>query len=650
MKYNKLFEPGKIGNVSLKNRIALPPMGTMLAKYSGEVGDELIRFYEERAKGGCGLVITEITRIDDDYGWGMIRQMALTHDYQIGDVKRLTDAVHKYNSKLFVQLQHPGRVGHPDRNPTHMTVAPSDVPPYRFSSKPKVLTTEECEQLVEKFAAAAVRAQKGGADGVELHGAHGYLINQFLSPYTNKRTDKYGGSLENRCRFADEIIAAIHKACGKDFPVGIRISADEFYGDAGITPDMAVDIVRHFEASGVSHIDMSCGTQDSGLQIIPPYPTEQGCRQALSAKIKAAVRIPVISVSNIKTPEVAEMLLENDACDFVALGRAQLADPQWGNKARAGDSLGIRKCIGCMRCFASLGQGRHFHCSVNPCLGRETELNERTLVRDGDGRRVVVVGGGPAGMQAAKTLAMRNFKVTLFEAGSRLGGMVNTADRNIHKEKLTWLIETMTHEMDALGIEVRLNERATPDAVRSLDPVGIFVCTGGEHINPPVPGCDLPTAVLVQDFLHGKREVGHKVAIIGSGATGVETASTLVESGHDVTVIDMLPQIGSGIVPPLLSTYLVGRLKGLGVTMVPSYKLLGITESGAMFEDLTRNVTVEMQFDNVILALGIRPNKSVVEAFAEQFPDIRVIGDAVKTATILEAVNSANEQAWGFEP
>lgn len=648
MKYEKLFTPGKLGNMTLKNRIVMPPMGTGMAFFSGEASPEIIRYYEERAKGGAGMIITEITRVDEDYGWGLARQLSVTKPGMVCGLQKLVDTVHKYGTKILIQLHHPGREGHARINPNkNQIVAPTAFVTQRCDEMPRELTTAEAEEIVAKYIAGAVIAKKSGADGIEIHGAHGYFVNQWLSPYSNKRTDKYGGSFENRMRFLDEVILGIRKVCGEDFHIGVRISADEMMGDEGYNLEGGVKIAQHLEAIGVNHINVSVAIYESGHNIIPCYVYPQAMWKDMVKTVKESVNIPVIAINNIKEPRVAEELLQDGVCDFVAIGRGQLADPEWGNKARKGEDLSIRKCIGCCRCIESISNGKHMECSVNPRLGRELEyLN---LEKNGAGRTVVVVGGGPAGMQAAKILAEKEFKVILFEAQDKLGGALALASKNVNKEKLVWFIDTMTYELEQLGVEIRLNTEATVENVKALDPCGVFVCCGGTHIEPKIPGIDSPKAIRVKDYLENGAQPGKKVAVIGSGATGMETAATLATRGHEVTIIEMLPQIGTGIIGRVLGV-LVARLNKMGVKMMPGHKLTAITDTGITVEKMDDGSSIDMDFDSVILALGIAPRSDYAWEFASNFENAVILGDTVESATALKAIKDGNAAAWVFDP
>lgn len=310
-------------------------------------------------------------------------------------------------------------------------------------------------------------------------------------------------------RFIQEIVIGIKRFCGPNFPVGVRLSVDEFMGDEGITLEMGVEIAKNLEKLGVDHIHVSCRIYESGHNIIPIHIYPQACRRNLAQAIKDAVSIPVISINNIKEPKVAEQLLQEGVCDFVAVGRGQLSDPGWTNKAKKEEDISIRKCIGCARCIEAISFGRHFECSVNPRLGRELEFLEP--VKDGQGRRIAVVGGGPAGMQAAKVLAQRNFNVSLFEAEEKLGGALLLASKNEDKEKLLWLIDTMTYELEELGVDVQLNTSATVENIKEMNPDGLFVACGGKHIEPRIPGLQSEKAIPVLEYLEGRAQAGKKV-------------------------------------------------------------------------------------------------------------------------------------------
>ena len=348
-------------------------------------------------------------------------------------------------------------------------------------------------------------AQMAGADGVELHGAHGYLINSFLSPYLNRRDDQYGGSFENRLRFLLEILAGIRAACGKGFPLGVRLSAEEFLGDQGNDLAATCRIAAELEKAGVDFLDISCTIPDSPkfTACIEPGTIEQGWKKYMAAEIKKHVKIPVIAVANIKEPEVAEAILEEGCCDLVGVARGHLADPEWCNKAKAGKTETIRKCIGCLVCFDEIEHDRHVKCSVNPTTGREREFAHPA--RNGAGRTVAVVGGGPAGITAAMVLKERGFHAVLFDPSPRLGGTLNVADKGIDKDKITRFIDSMIAQVEESGVELRLGEEATVEKVEALSPCGVFIACGARPFIPPVPGIDGKNVVIAEECCWGGR-------------------------------------------------------------------------------------------------------------------------------------------------
>jgi len=646
MKYEKMFARGRIGSLELKNRIVLPPMGTNMASYTGEATDEIIRFYAERARGGCGLIITEITRIDDVTGVGMTGQLSVTSGKFVRKLVQLTDAVHQYDSKIFLQLHHPGREISSRSLGGVQPVAPSPIPCKVVGEMPRELTTEECEDLIRKFISGAVFAKMAGFDGVELHAAHGYLLNQFLSPYTNKRTDRFGGDAEGRLTFIREIILGIQRACGKAFPVSVRLTCDEFV-EGGITLADAVWIVRRLEEIGIAAIDVSAGIYESGYASIEPQGLPEGWKKHLAAEIKKNVSIPVIAVNNIKYPATAEHYLEEGVCDFIGIGRGQLADPEWGNKAKAGRDDELRKCLGCMYCFNCLGRLHPIECAVNPIVGREGKFNEDTLKKNGDGKSVVVVGGGPAGMHAAVVCARRGYKVTLLERADRLGGTVNLAAIPPHKEMLAELIKTQALELELAGVDVRLNTEATVELIRSFDPYGVIVATGGTPIVPAIPGADMAHVCTAEQVLSGQVQVkGEKVVVVGGGVTGLETAEVL-SANHSVTVVEMAKNVGTTLYTTV-KLFLMGRLQAAGVKIMTEQKLTQITADEVI---LTRGNAEELcclQADAVVLAMGVRPDRSLAEQIMAEFDHVTYVGDVSRTGQIADAMREANDKAYVF--
>ena len=643
MKNTKLFSPGNIGQMEVKNRIVMPAIGTSLGTPSGVASDEIIRYYEERAKGGCGLIITEITRVDETYGVGTGNQLCATDGYQIPRLEALVKAVHRYDSKIFFQLHHPGRQSHERLIGGRQIVAPSAIMSNVIGEMPRALETEEVEELVKKFVKGAKIVQIAGADGIELHGAHGYLICQFLSPMTNKREDKYGGSFANRMRFLDEIITGIHHICGHDFPISVRIDGDEFM-EGGIKLDEAVKIARHLESIGVDAINVSSGTYDSMVTIIEPISYPQGWKRHLAKAIKDAVKIPVIACDVIRQPDFAEKLLVEDDLDFVALGRAQLADPDWANKALNNTPEQIRPCVSCLYCIEELMSGKRLKCAVNPKMGREARFDH--MKKDGDGRTVAIIGGGPAGMQSAITLAERGFNPVLFEKREVLGGSVFLGSKPPLKTKLADFLAHLESEMKRLNVDIRMNTEATSETLKAMSPYAVFVAPGAEPNIPPIPGVAGQQVCTIEDIL-GKKMVleNKKVVVVGSGLTGLETAEYLVQSGNQVSVIEMQKEVAPGAFKANVYD-VTTRLTKHNVEIIPRRRLMAIAENGVQVLDTYTNEMSFMEADAVVLSLGVKVNTGFINSIKENFDNVYILGDARKPGRIGQAMETGMEKAY----
>ena len=642
--YQKIFEQGKIGNVTFKNRLVMSPMGTSLAEMDGSPSEDMIAFYEARAVGGAGLIIPEIARVNDVHGAGMMRQLSVSKDRHIEGLAKLAAVVHKHGTKIFIQLHHPGR-----ETVTALTGGPvvsaSAIPCKYLQQETRALSTEEVKALIQQFIAGGVRVKKAGCDGVELHAAHGYLLQQFLSPYTNKREDEYGGSFENRLRMITEIIEGIRAQCGPDFPIGVRLSVEEFLDKTGVTEDYihiqdGVKIAMALEKCGIDFIDVSVGLYETGNVCVEPISFPQGWRKDLIKAVKDHVSIPVIGVSCIREPQIAEQFLEGSIVDFVSMGRSWLADEEWGRK--------VLECINCLRCFESLnawmGAGIPAECAVNPRACRERRYGNAEY--DSKGHKAVVVGGGPSGMIAAKTLAERGVKVTLIDRQNELGGTVNLAKKPPLKERMSWIADYYKVEFEKLGVEVKLGVEATAESIAAMNPDAVLVASGSKSIIPrSIPGIDGEHVYTIEEILTGKAGLkGKKALIVGAGVTGLETAEYLCHEGKTVVLADMLEKVAPNANHTNVAD-VCGRLKKYNAQFMLAHALKEIKENGVVLERLSDHELVTVDADAVVLSLGFRPDNGLVEELKEKGIPAQAIGNAVKDGTIAPASRSGFEAA-----
>ncbi len=682
MQYSKLFEPMKIGNVEIKNRIVMAPMCMGFGQYNGCATDKMMDYYEERAKGGVGLIFTEITRVNDVTGASSFGQLGMSHDYQIPALKEMADRIHKHGCKIMVELHHPGRqnlglmigtvplciacdkimgslytkiltkgIIPPGRKLQDKDIVPRVVSPSKCEkskmseSVNKALSSKGVKKLICQFVEAAVRVKKAGCDGVELHASHGYLIQQFLSPNTNKRTDEYGGSLENRMRFLLEIIDGIRKNCGKDFPIVVRLTVDEMYdkigeSNKGYALDEGLKMAKILNDKGIDAIDVSSAAYDTFNYWLEPTTFECGWRKNLAAEVKKVVDIPVIAANLIRSPKQAEMQIEEGIQDFAALGRPLIADPHWAEKVYSGHENLIKRCVCCLYCFESMMENAyqydHGHCSVNPFVGREgIKLN-----KNGAGRKVLIIGAGCAGLTAAELLAQRGFHVTVLEKESNAGGQLNLASKPPHKQKMNWVCTDLYENAVNLGVDIRFNTAADKKLIDEFEPEIVINATGGNAVFPNAfKGDNVSTVTEILDgsiLLQNK-----KVVVIGSGMTGLETSELLISQGNKVTIVEMADKIAPGAWFQHVDDAMP-KLKAAQTEFFAGHKLVKINKDSVVLQRLFDNKEVTLETDFVVLSLGVKSESSLYEEIKNSTSyKVYNIGDSAKIGRIANATESA---------
>jgi len=624
-----LFKPSNIRNLKLKNRIVMAPMFTMFADENGFVSDQLCSYYEERAKGGVGFIIVENTAIAPG-GESHPRELSLHHDKYIPGLQRLSDIIHRYGVKTAIQLHHTGR-----QRPAYLgqPVAPSPIPCRVMKSMPRELATEEVDQLVEDFAQAARRAKEAGFDAVEFHGAHGYLICQFLSGYTNKRTDKYGGDLTNRMRFALHIVMKTREKVGDQFPILFRISAKE-YVPTGLDLDETRIIARNLQDVGVNCLDISAGNYETGQWTCQPSWLPRGCLVPLADDIKRSVTVPVIVAGRINDPILANSIVQQGKADFVALGRPLLADPEFPKKAKEGKFDEIRMCMACCHCMDTLMSGQPLTCAINASIGKEAFV----LTHVKRPKRILIVGGGPGGMEAARIATIRGHEVTLYEKEQFLGGQLHLAAIPPGKEELTTTIKFLASQLTKLAIDVKLSQKISAEQIISLKPDAVIIATGSYTSLPDIPGANLDNVVMARDVISGKKDVGRKVVVVGGGRVGCETAEVLAKQGKDVTLVRMS---GKGRLAGELglssrASFLI-KLYSSGILVEAQSTIESINESGVV---ITKDGQSKLlKADTVVLS----PKPSACIELANQLkgkiPQLHIIGDCVQPRGIADAIH-----------
>ena len=636
MRLQKLLAPGKIGSMKLKNRFVVPPMGTNLATYNGEVTEEMIAYYRRRAKGGFGLIIIEVTAIDRK-GKAIMNEVGLWDDDQIPMFRKLMDAIHEEGGKVVVQLHHAGRQSVPPYIFNEIPEAPSRVACPVLNFVPEAMSNERVWEIIDEYGDAAVRAKIAGADGVEVHGAHGYLIAQFMSPHANKRTDEFGGDFFGRMKFPQEIFKNIRKKVGEDYPLLFRFGYDEKV-NGGRTLEESVMVGRMAENCGVDALDVSIMTYASTPYMSAPPAMPHGFNQFPTKVIKEAVHIPVISVGRYE-PAIAESALLNGCADFIAFGRESIADPDLPAKVAAEKYEEIFPCIGCTQsCLGYLNLGGHIRCLVNPLTGLEGKVS---ITKSENPKKVLVAGAGPGGLVASFLAARAGHEVILAEKSSEIGGSFRLAAIPPTKQDIATALRAYVNHCKKEGVDIRLNTPVTPELLSEINPDAVILATGGLPLRINLEGIDGENVIDAVDILDGTKTPGNRILMIGGGMTGVETADFLAEHNKAVTIIEMRPDIAldEASAPRF---FLIPRLKEHGVEWIVSATVKKILPDGVIYEQNGSEYTCA-GYDTIVLALGVKANNPLEEAARALGKQVFVIGDAAQPGPANKATEAALE-------
>lgn len=659
-KYKKLFEPVKIGSVEIKNRFAMAPMGPLgLADAEGGFNQRGIEYYTARARGGTGLIITGVTFVDNEVEeHGMPNCPCPTHNpvQFVRTAREMTERIHAYDSKVFLQMSGGfGRVTIPTNLGEFPPVAPSPIKHRWLDKTCRELTVEEIHSIVKKFGDGAFNAKRAGFDGVQIHAVHeGYLIDQFAISFFNHRTDEYGGSLENRLRFAKEIVEEIKKRCGNDFPVTLRYSPKSFIKDwrEGALPgeefeEKGRDIPEGIAAAkllvayGYDALDVDVGSYDSWWWSHPPMYQNKGLYIPYAKIVKEAVDVPVICAGRMDNPDLAISAVDDGACDMVSLGRPLLADPDYVNKLRAGKTASIRPCLSCHEgCMGRIQEYSALNCAVNPAACREKEAALTPALKQ---KKVLIVGGGVAGCEAARVLALRGHKPVIFEKSSRLGGNLIPGGAPDFKEDDLALVAWYEHTLKELDVEIKFNAEVTPEIVKNSGAETVIIATGSK---PKIFNLGDNSKVFpAADVLTGTVDPGKNVIVVGGGLVGCELALWLAQNGKNVTLVEVMDKL-LALNGPLChanSDMLKKLVPYNGVKVLTSSKIIKTTEKGALVD--VNGTEQEISADSVLLAVGYSSVNSLYDELKYELSDLYMIGDARKVANIMYAIWDAYEVA-----
>lgn len=638
MKFENMFSPIKIGNMKVKNRFVVPPMGNNFANTDGTLSEQSLAYYRERAKGQFGLITIEATVVHHGAKGGP-RKPCLFDDSVIESFRKVVDACHAEGSKVSVQLQHAGPDGSA-KNAGAPIVAASAIPSKFGKDIPIPVSTEDVYKLVEGYGEAARRAMEAGIDAVEIHMAHGYLVSSFISQRTNKRVDEFGGNFEGRMLFPKLIVEKVKEVVGDKVAILARINAsDEILGGTDVHD--SATIASYLEECGVDCLHVSRAVHIKDEYMWGPTALHGGFSADLVTEIKKAVNIPIITVGRYTEPQFAELMVKEGRADLVAFGRQSLADPHMPKKAQENRLEDMIPCIACLQgCVANMYQGQPIRCLTNPFLGFENEPLLNAEIK----KNIMVIGGGVAGLCAAFVAAERGHSVKLYESGDTLGGNMRLAAYPPGKGDLIGMVRSYIVKCEKAGVEIFKNKEVDIDFIKAENPDAIIVATGSKTLILPIDGIDNEALVSGSDLLEGKRGVGKKVLVVGGGMVGCETAAFLGEQGHDVTVIEYRDECGADVISEH-RVFLMEDFENYNVKQITGAKVCKFYEDGVTYENKSgENIDVR-GFDSVVLSMGYRnynPFETILEPLGKEF---YVIGDAIKARRALDATKEAFEIA-----